>query len=218
MKTDAQLQIDVVEELRWDPSVRDAEIGVSAKDGVITLSGVVESYAEKHAATRAAQRVAGVRGIAEDLIVRLSPEYKRSDTDLAHAVVSSLRWDTQVPHLRIKATVENGWVTLAGDVEWQFQKDAAMRAVRHLTGVVGVSNNLVVKPKTVSTFAVSENIKAALRRLADREAERITIDAADGRVTLEGHVSSFGGRLEAERAAWSAPGVSKVEDRITVRL
>ena len=218
MKTDAQLQIDVVEELRWDPSVRDSGIEVAARDGVITLSGVVETFAEKHAAERAAQRVAGVRGIAEEIAVRLGPGNERRDTDLAHAIVSTLRWDTQVPHHRIKATVENGWVTLTGDVEWQFQKDAALRAVRHLTGVVGVSNQLVVKPKAVSTYEVSDRIKAALRRLADREAERISIAVRDGQVILDGHVSSFAERVEAERAAWSAPGVSRVEDRITVRL
>src|SRR5687767_739359 len=158
MKTDLQLQKDVVEELKFEPSVRESEIGVAIKNGVVTLSGFVDSYAEKHAAERAAERVKGVKAVAENIQVKLPGMFERSDTDIAHAAVNALRWDIQVPDDRIKLRVENGWIMLEGDVEWQFQKSAAANAVRNLTGVKGVTNLVQVKPKKVSTYEVSMKI------------------------------------------------------------
>jgi len=216
MKTDMQLQRDVQDELAWEPSIRDAEIGVAAKDGVVTLSGSVDTFAEKYLAERAAERVSGVKAIADDLEVKLPTTLLRSDTEIAHAVVNALREHIQVPDDRIKAKVEGGWVTLDGDVEWQYQKNAAERAVRYLGGVVGVSNRVVLKPKRVSTFEVGHKIKDALRRNAELDADRIVIEAADGRVTLKGWVRSYTERQDAERAAWAAPGVTSVEDRISI--
>lgn len=218
MKTDTQLQKDVIDELQRDPSIRHSEIGVSAKDGVITLSGKVDSYADKHAAEHAAERVAGVRAVAEDLAIRVPDSYARSDTELAHAVVSALEWHTQVPDDKVTTKVENGWITLGGSLEWKYQKDAAERALRYLTGVKGVSNLIQIKPKTVSTLDVSRKIKAALHRSVERDAERITVEAADGRVTLKGTVRSLAERLDAESAAWSAPGVTNVDDRIAIQF
>jgi osmotically-inducible protein OsmY len=216
IKTDSQLQRDVIDELKWDPTVGAAEIGVASKDGVITLSGQVDSYAKKYAAERAAERVAGVKAIAEDLKVKVPSSFQRSDTDIAHAVVSALSWDIEVPDDRIKSKVENGWIWLEGDVEWQYQKTAAERAVRYLTGVHGVTNLITVKPKRVSPFEVGNKIKDALRRSPEMDANRITVQAAGGEVTLKGTVRSFAERVDAERAAWAAPGVTKVRDEILI--
>jgi osmotically-inducible protein OsmY len=216
MKTDQQLQQDVLDELKWEPSVREAEIAVSVKDGVVTLAGYVDSFAQKYAAVRAAERVNGVTAVADTLLVRLPSSHERTDTAIAHAVVNALRWDIEVPDDKIKARVEGGWITLDGEVEWQYQKEAAERAVRYLTGVKGVTNLIRVKPAPVSTYAVTERIKDALRRTAEREAEDIAVEVEDGLVTLRGTVHSYTEKREAERAVWNAPGVSVVDDRLLV--
>ncbi len=216
MKTDLQLQRDVLDELKFEPSIREAEIGVVAKGGVVTLTGLVDSYAEKISAERTAERISGVKAVADEIKVKLPGSYQRSDTDIAHTVVNALRWDIQVPDDRIKATVEDGWIDLQGEVEWQYQKWAAEGAVRNLTGVKGVTNLITVKPKKVSTYEVGQKIKDSLRRHAERDADRITVEAKAGRVTLQGTVSSFAERQDAERAAWQAPGVTNVEDMIAV--
>jgi osmotically-inducible protein OsmY len=217
MKTDMQVQKDVIDELHWDPSVSDAEIAVAAKDGVVTLAGAVKSYAQKYAAERAAERVIGVKAIAEEIEVKPSRSFSRSDTEIAHAVTTALLWDVEVPDDTVKATVEDGRITLTGSVEWKFQKDAAEHAVRNLSGVKGVRNLLQVKPKHVSTVEVRSRIREALRRSADRDADHVIVEASDGHVTLKGSVRSFAERADAERAAWSAPGVSMVVDRIVVQ-
>lgn len=215
MKTDSQVQRDVVEELRWDPQTSNAELGVAVKDGVATLSGAVRSYAQKLAAERAAERVAGVRAIAEDLIVKLDGLGARTDTDIAHSVVNALRWDSRVPDDKLTARVENGWITLGGTVEWKFQSEAAERAVRYLLGVRGVSNLIQVR-SSVSPSAVQTRIEAALKRNAELDAKRISVESKDGRVTLRGSVRSWTERRDAENAAWAAPGVTQVVDMITV--
>jgi osmotically-inducible protein OsmY len=216
MKTDSQLQRDVQDELLWEPSIREAEIGVVAKDGVVTISGYVDTFAEKYMAERATERVSGVKAIADNLKVKLPSPFQRPDTEIAHAVVNALRSDIHVPDDRIKAKVENGWVTLEGDVEWQYQKNAAERAIRYLAGVVGFSDRIVLKPKRVSTLEVTKKIKDALRRNAEADADRIVVEAADGQVTLKGSVRSYAERQDAERAAWAAPGVTTVDDRISI--
>lgn len=216
MKSNSDLQQDVIDELRWDPSTRDCEIGVAAKDGVVTLSGEVASYAQKLAAEAAAERVAGVRALAEDLKVKLPSSMERSDTDLAHACLNALKWDVDVPDEGLHLKVENGWVTVEGSVGTHFQRQAAERAVRYLTGVKGIINHAAVKPSGVSTTEVGRKIKAALHRSAELDASRIQVEAHDGRVTLKGTVRSWAERTDAERAAWSAPGVTAIDDQIVV--
>ena len=218
MKTDSQLQRNVLDQLTWEPSIREAEIGAAVKEGVVTLSGYVDTFAEKWATTRAVERLNGVKAVADNLEVKLPSSHVRSDTDIAHAAVRALEWDVQVPHDKIKMTVRDGWVTLGGDAEWQYQQSAAERTVRFLTGVIGVTNLIAVKPRHASSFDVSDKIHEALRRTAELDAGRITVEAHDGNVTLNGTVSSYAERRDAERAAWGAPGVTNVDDRIAVTI
>ena len=218
MKTDSQLQRDVLEQLQWEPSVQESEIGAAVKDGVITLAGFVNSYAEKWSAVHAIEQLSGVKAVVDKLEVKLPAEHKRSDTDIAHNAVNALAWDIQVPDDRIKMKVREGWITLEGDVQWQYQKMAADRAVHFLTGVRGVTNAIMVKPTHVSPANVKQQIKEALRRNADVDSERITVETHDGTVTLKGAVRSYAERTDAENAAWGAPGVTSVDDRITVSL
>ncbi|HZO20110.1 MAG TPA: BON domain-containing protein [Gemmatimonadaceae bacterium] len=215
MKTDAQLQRDVIEELKWDPSVGRGEIGVAARDGVVTLSGQVDTYAQKYAAEAAAKRVGGVRAVAEDLLVQPPLTSTRTDTDIAHAALAAIRWDTEVPQDALTLRVENGWITLEGEVEWNYQKSAAERAVRYLTGVRGLTNLIVVRPD-VSVSELRNKIEEALKRSAALDAKHIEVEAHEGSVVLSGKVRSWAERVDAERAAWSAPGVSNVEDRILI--
>jgi osmotically-inducible protein OsmY len=215
MKTDTKLQSDIQAELRADPRVADAEIGVAVKDGVVTLTGNVLTYAQKYAAERAAERVSGVRAIAEELEIKLPTALERTDTDIAHAAANMLTWDIEVPDDKVKVKVENGWVTLDGEADWQYQKSAAERAVRYLTGVRGVSNLIRIKPR-VSTYDVSQHIKDALRRTAETDANRIQVEAQSGKVTLRGSVRSWAERQDAERAAWTASGVTAVDDKLMI--
>jgi osmotically-inducible protein OsmY len=216
-KTDSQLQRDVIDELRWDPRVGTAEIGVAAKNGVVTLAGQVETYAKQYAAVRAAERVAGVRAIANEIVVSLPMDHKRTDTDVAHAVASTLKWDVQVPDDAVKARVENGWVWLEGKVAWQFEKAAAERAIRNLVGVRGVSNLLEVKARP-SVPDVKQRIESALKRHAELDSKQIAVEAIDGRVTLRAKVRSWAERSDAESAAWAAPGVTAVDDELLVQI
>ena len=216
MRTDQQLRNDVLDQLKWEPSIHEAEIATAVKSGVVTLSGHVRTFAEKYAAVRAIERLNGVSAVVDDLQVSLRSEHQRLDTELAHAAVSALQWDITVPDDKIKLTVRDGWITLEGEVMWQYQKSGAERAIRNLAGVKGITNLVMVRPRKASVFDVSTKIKDALRRSAELDAERITVEAHDGTVTLKGTVHSYADRRDAERAAWSAPGVSEVDDRIAV--
>jgi osmotically-inducible protein OsmY len=212
---DLELKKGVESELNFEPSINAAEIGVSVRDGVVTLTGRVPSYWEKIAAERAAARVSGVKAVANELEVRLPGSSERTDEDIAHAAVDALKWNVLVPAERIKVKVSKGWMTLEGSVDWQYQKSAAEKAVRRLVGVIGVSNLIEVKP-SVSKAEVKTAIESALKRLAEVDANRIRVDTEDGKVVLSGNVRSWFEREEAERAAWSAPGVRTVEDHIAV--
>ena len=215
MKDDKELQSDVLDELQWEPSIEAAEIGVMARDGVVTLAGRVPTYHEKVAAERAAKRVHGVKAVANDVEVRTTVDGERDDTDIAQAVVTALKWKATVPDPRIKASVTKGWVTLEGEVDWHYQREAAEEAVRGLLGVRGVINQVAIRPRA-SVSEVKSRIEAAFRRSAELDAQKVRVEAHDGNVTLRGDVHSWAERQAAERTAWSAPGVTHVENRITV--
>lgn len=217
MKTDKQLQQDVLDELTWDPSVDASKIGVAAKGGVVTLTGYVPSYAEKAAAERITKRVLGVNGVANDVEVKIPGVSARTDAEIAQAALNALQWNTAVPDDRIKVVVSKGWLTLEGQVDWNFQREAAKRAVSNLLGVKGVVNAVTVKP-TARTSEVKSKIKAALHRSAELDANRIEIEAVDGKIVLHGKVRSYFEREEAERAAWMAPGVETVENDISIGM
>ncbi len=218
MKTDIELQRDVLDELKWQPSTQRAEIGVAARDGVVTLSGYVENYAQKYEAEQAAQRVSGVQAIADELRVRLPNGTTRTDTEIAHSALLALEWNVQVPDKDITLKVEGGWITLQGAVDWQYQKAAAEGAVRYLMGVKGVYNGVLVRQPKVSAAAVKEKIGDAFKRSALVDSSRVTVESVDGKVTLRGTVRSWSERRDAERAAWAAPGVSQVDDHLVVAV
>ena len=220
MRTDAQLQTDITRELEWDPRVNEKEIAIAVRDGVVTLAGNVDNFAQKYAAERAAERVSGVRAVADDLTVRLPGSENRSDTEIAHAVADALTWNVEVPNEGVKAAVDKGWVTLDGKVQHRYQREAAERAARYLTGVKGVTNLLVIAPKRSAwmEFEVGTRIKEALRRNSELDAKNIEVEAADGTVILTGTVHSWAERSAAEQAAWRAPGVHKVDDRLGVTV
>jgi osmotically-inducible protein OsmY len=216
MKTDAQLKKDVSAELEWDPSINASQVGVAVKDGVVTLTGHLDTFAEKHAIERAAQRVRGVKAVAVELDVKLEPGHKRSDSEIAAAAEAALAWHALVPADRMQVRVEKGWVTLQGEVDWDYQRRQAEKAVRPLVGVVGVSNAITLK--TGSTPAdVTQRIRDALTRHAEHEAKHIEVIVDGATVTLRGDVDSWGERAAASGAAWSARGVSSVVNELKVK-
>jgi osmotically-inducible protein OsmY len=213
--SDLELRKAVETELNWEPSINAAEIGVAAKEGIVTLSGRVQSYWEKVAAERAAERVSGVKAVVNELEVRLPGSSERTDEDIARAAVNALEWSVLVPANKLKVKVSKGWVMLEGSVDWQFQKTAAEKAVRKLIGVKGISNLVDVKPR-VSKAEVKAEIESALKRSAEVDADHIQVETEGDRVILKGTVHSWFEREEAEKAAWRSPGVRTVEDKIAI--
>lgn len=215
MKSDLQLKADVANELAWDPSINATNIGVAVKDGVVTLSGHLGTFAEKHAAEQAVRRVSGVRGIALDLDVILAPGHQRSDSEIAQSAAAALRLNSLVPDGKVRVEVEDGWVTLAGEVDWRYQFASAEQCLRPLVGVRGLSNQITIRPR-VKGDEIARQIAAALARQAEREARHIGIDVDGAVVTLTGKVHSMAEHDAALGVALSAHGVSRVIDHLQV--
>lgn len=216
MKSDIQLKQDIEAELRWDPKVNAAQIGVSVDNGAVSLLGAVDTYAQKWAAEAATKRVSGVRTVAQDLTVKLTTDHKHSDSEIAAAIQSALTWDVNVPKT-VTANVGNGAVTLEGQAAWNYQRDAAEHAIRNLRGVIAVQNLITLKPE-VSATQVKEKVEAALQRQATADAKSIHIDTSGGKVTLTGHASSWQSIEDAASAAWAAPGVTEVVDQVKMTM
>jgi osmotically-inducible protein OsmY len=215
MRSDSEIERDVKEELQWDPDLDATDIAVSVKQGVVALAGFVKSFSDKYEAETAVKRVAGVVGVANDLEVRMPSVDERPDPDIARDAVAAIKSQLPISSEHIKVIVKNGWVTLEGHMEWQYQKSTAESAVRRIKGVRGVINNIMLKPQ-VEPADIQRKIQAAIKRLAEVDANRVSVEANGSEVILKGTVGSWVEREEAERAAWAAPGVTKVEDRIVV--
>lgn len=215
-KTNNELQQDVLSELKYEPSVDASDIGVTAKEGIVSLTGNVKSYAERYAAVHAAERVAGVKAVTDELKVDLPAFHVRDDQDIARAALNALQWDVWVPSDRIKVKVDDGWITLEGEVDYWYQQNAARNAVCNLTGVKGVTNLITIKKPTVMPSEVKAKIDSALQRAAEVDADHIKVKVVDDKVILKGTVSSWAEHDEVARAAWSAPGVRAVEDDLVI--
>jgi osmotically-inducible protein OsmY len=215
MKNDNQIQKDVMEQLKWEPFLTASEIGVAVKNGVVTLSGKVDGYSKKLAAEKAAQKVTGVKAVAEDIQIGVSPAYSKTDTEIAEAVLNALTWHTAVREEKIKIKVENGVVTLNGEVEWNFQRTNAKTAVENLTGVRAVYNLISLKPKIIASD-IQQKIKSAFQRSASIDAREVTVEVVGSRVILRGTVRSGAEKEDAENTAWFAPGVTSVESKLQI--
>jgi osmotically-inducible protein OsmY len=217
MRSDSDIKRDVEDELRWDPDVDSTDIAVTVKNGVVTLAGFTRSYSDKLEAEAAAKRVAGVLGLANDIEVRLPSLDQRPDPEIARDAIAALKNRLPLVYEQLKVLVRNGWITLEGEVEWDFQRLSAERAVRRVKAVKGVTNSIQLKPRAEPT-EIKRKIEEAFRRNAEIDANRITVEAHGSEVILKGTVRSWAERQEAERAAWSAPGVKRVDDRITISV
>jgi osmotically-inducible protein OsmY len=215
MRSNTEIERDVREELEWDPDLDATDIAVSVKNGVVTLTGFVKSYTDKYEAEAAAKRVAGVVAVANDIEVRMPSVDERPDPEIARDAVAAIKSQLPISSENMKVVVKNGWVTLEGTAEWQYQRQTAENAVRRIKGVKGVSNMIQLKPRAAPS-EIKRKIQEAFRRNAEIDANRITVEADGGKVVLKGTVRSWVEREEAERAAWAAPGVTQVEDRIVV--
>lgn len=215
-KTNTQIQKDVYDELRWDPRITEAEIGVSVLEGVVTLSGYVPLYAEKTAAQEAAKRVSGVTAVVDDIKVKIMSAFQKDDQDIAKAAMNALEWHVWIPHKNIKLIVDDGWLTLTGEVEWDYQRKAVESAVRYLSGVKGVINNITLKA-SINPKDVKEKIEKSILRMAQEDIAKINVIATDSEVRLSGSVSSWAEKSNAESAAWSVAGVLKVKNDIRIQ-
>jgi osmotically-inducible protein OsmY len=215
MRSDEDLKRDVTKELKWEPSVKETDIGVSVKHGIVTLSGHVPTFGEKFGAEIAAKRVFGVKAVANELDVKLAFDTRRTDEDIAEACLTALHNHASVPDDKLKLVVNSGWVTIEGTVDWQFQKTAADQALRCLIGVRGIANNIALRPRA-SVEDVKDKIEAAFKRSAEIDSKRINVETRNGKVVLRGHVRSWAEKTQAQDAAWSAPGVMSVENDLVV--
>ena len=213
MKNDLEIQQDVINQLSWEPFLKASDIGVTVKNGIVTLTGQVDSYYKKISAEKAAKKVAGVRAIAEDIQLRVSPSFIKTDAELAESVLNALKWHSAVDEEKLKIKVENGVVTLDGEVEWEFQRTSARNAVSNLLGVRNVISNIVLKPK-LTAIDIKAKISSAFHRTATIDAQNIEVEILGNKAILRGRVRSYAEKDDAESAAWSAPGIAYVDNKL----